>query len=118
MNEQLNTLIYKLMGGGGDLSRLRPEKVVRCLLFYWRRRRSVSSLADLPPDDRRLTVLLLRHSWGLPIAQIQTIFNKSRATIMRDLNYIEWKILKDKKQQQKYTEIYNYLSYYVPLYYR
>lgn len=115
--EALNALIYKLMGGGGRLNDQSPENVKKCLSYYWKRRRKVSSLAELTPDDRRMSVLLLRHCKNIPIADLQQTFGKSRATIMRDLDFMEWCIMRDLCCQTEFSEIYHYLAYYTPRFY-
>ena len=116
MNEKLNTLIFNLMGGGGHLKEVPANKALQCLDFYWKRRGRLK-VEHLPIADRRISVLLLYHSWNLSVVDLQRYFNVSRSTIIRDINYMEWFIMRNKATQDKYHSMYSYIVYYCRLYY-
>lgn len=114
MKEQLNELIFNLMGGGGHLKRVPLEKAVPCLEYYWKRR---SHGTPISIKERRLSVLILRHSWNCTYKQLADIFKISLATVKRDIDISEWEIQRNPWLREKYRDLYGYIVFYGKKYY-
>lgn len=111
MQDNINELIYNLMGGGGHLKQVPLEKAKKCLEFYWKRRGKLK-IDRLPIHNRRISELILHCSWNCSNRDLQSIFGVSNATLWRDLDYMKYHIQHDVNLQMKYKDIYTYIVYY------
>lgn len=111
MQNNINTLIFNLMGGGGHLQQVPLEKAKKCLEFYWKRRGNLK-IDRLPIHDRRISVLILATAWECTPRELMDIFKTSSATIWRDIDYMTFHIKHDINLQQQYRDIYSYIVYY------
>lgn len=120
-NNLINELIFKLVGGGVDLS-LPHSKIESSLKRYWRYQyrhkplKHTLTLSELTPEDRQLSIFTLRDLYGFSHYELLKIFSVSKTTLLRDLRDFRFAFTRSRKFQQLFRTLVVEINYYSKYY--
>lgn len=120
-NNLINELIFKLVGGGVDLS-LPHSKIESSLKRYWRYQyrhkplKHTLTLSELTPENRQLSIFILRDLYGFSHYELLKIFGVSKTTLLRDLRDFRFAFTRSRKFQQLFRTLVVEINYYSKYY--